>query len=150
MEPGKGMIISGVSVSGVDLNPGDCVWILDESRNGYVRIEYRNKEFVVPGPSVVSCPVPAPDLKSLREIDDCFGRGTGCFREVHKSDRHWFRLLRCRRHGALFLEDTRGGVGVYTGTIIIADADEDPETIWRRYHDMPDDWLNYLGIVHWQ
>jgi hypothetical protein len=147
MEPTRGLVVSEVEDGGARLRPGDPVWILAAAAGGKLPVEHANARLEVPMGAVVPCPIAAPALAELRGLDDCFGRRWWRFSVVHASKQHWFRLLRCRRHGALFLEDARGGVGVYTRTIYVGRSDEDPETIWARYHAMSDDWLNWQRIA---
>ena len=149
MEPKRGMIIRDITGRNLVLRAADYVWILGPPEEGCVLVEKKNKQEKIPGQAVVDIPVPVPDIKELRKKDDCFGRSDKHFKEVYRSEMHMFRLLRCKRHGKLFLEDTRGGVAMYNRLILLADDDtnESPETIWSRYHSMPDEWLKYLCIA---
>ena len=149
MEPKKGMIIRDINGRNLTLRAPDYVWILSPPENGHVLVEKKDKQEKIPEHAVVDTPVPSPDINELRKKDDCFGRSAEHFNEVYKSDMNMFRLLRCKRHGKLFLDDTRGGWVMY-GLLILVDDDDakdSPDTIWNRYHSMPDDWLRYLGIA---
>ena len=148
MEPKQGIITREVACSGITLKLADYVWILGMAENGRIPVEYKNHMTTVPENHVIQCPVPRADLDDLRKKDDCFGRPGDYFTEEFNSERYWFRLLRCKRHGRLFLEDTRGGIAMYTRMILVTSTDEDPETIWNQYHSMSDDWLNHLGIAY--
>lgn len=147
-EPVLGMMISEVSVAGVTLKPSEYVWILGTAEKGLISVEHRNVRVALPEGSLLPCPIPAPDINDLRKKDDCFGRPEKYFTEIYKSEQHLFRLLKCKRHGSIFLEDSCGGVGMYTLTILVADPAEDPETMWSRYHSMSDDWLNYQFMAY--
>ncbi len=148
MEPKQGMMTQEVTVSGITLKQADYVWILGRVENGRIPVEYRNNIITIPENIVLQCPVPAPNLNDLRKSDDCFGRSADYFTEEYKSERYWFRLLKCKKHGKLFLEDTRGEIAMYTRTILVTNTTENPETIWRQYHSMSDDWLNYQGRAY--
>jgi len=149
MEPKRGMIIRDITGRNLALRASDDVWILGPPENGYVLIEKKNKQEKIPGHTVVEIPVPSPDIEELRQKDDCFGRSAEHFNEVYKSEMNMFRLLRCKRHGKLFLDDTRGGLAMYNLMVLVDDkySKDTPETIWNRYHSMPDDWLRYLCIA---
>jgi len=149
MEPKRGMIIRDFTGRNLALRASDDVWILGPPEDGYVLVEKKNKQEKIPEHTVVDIPVPSPEINELRKKDDCFGRSAKHFKEVYKSDKDMFRLLRCKRHGKLFLDDTRGGLAMYSRLILVDDenANESPETIWNRYHSMPDDWLQYLCIA---
>jgi hypothetical protein len=138
------MLVEGVASGAVTLKR---VWVLGPAADGRVTIESEGRIVSVPEESIVSCPVPAPRLSELRRLDGCFGESDAHFIEVHRSPEQMYRLLRCREHGRLFLEDTIGGVLMYTRTVLVDDTGEKPDALWRGYHGLSDDWLNYLGIV---
>ena len=147
MEPQRGIVIRQVHVDGKTIDQSKYVWLLGSPSNGVVSIEINNMKHFIPQDAVVSCPVPSPSVDALRTIDECFGKSESHFDVLHKSQEKWFRILRCKAHGRLFLEDTRGGAAIYDRLIMVEDDQEDFKAIWSRYHSMSDDWLNYLGIA---
>lgn len=141
------MLLQAVPTAGATLEAGRPVWIVGLPECGRVAIEADGRPATVPAGSVTESPIPAPSLDALRAVDDCFGRSRRHFVQEHESRECGFCLFRCRKHGRLFLEDMRGGVGVYTRLILLAESSGDPEALWSRYHAMSDDWLNHLCIA---
>lgn len=143
MEPKRVMMIRDITGRNLALRASDDVWILGPPEDGFIFVEKKNKQEKIPEHAVMEVPVPPPDIDELRKKDDCFGRSDEHFKEVYRSDMYMFRFLQCKRHGKFFLDDTRGGLAMYSRLILVDDdyAKESPETIWNRYHSMPDDWL---------
>ncbi len=98
MEPRRGILIREVAArGGMVLKPSEYVWILGAPENGRIPVESRNHRIDVPEGVVLECPVPRPDLDTLRKGGDCFGRPDDHFMVEYKSGRYLFR--RCAAGG---------------------------------------------------
>ena len=81
-------------------------------------------------------------------LDECFFAPPEEFETVHHSQQWYFEILRCKRHGNLFLRDVKGGIAMYERFIFVGqDPDSSYEDIWRRFHWLSDDELNWQGIA---
>ena len=145
MEPRRGLIIRGFDAGTGFLGHDTHVWIHSINEGG-AEIEHKNKFYTVPIDILAELPVPAPTREALLTIDPCFLSDGSAFLEIYSSE-NYFRILQCKRHGVRFLEDHRGGVALYSRLIYIEDPHDSPEAIWKRYHRMSDDWLNFLKIA---
>lgn len=93
-------------------------------------------------------PAPKPTLAQLEKVDPCFGKPPVAFVEWVNDEEKGYRILTCRAHGHVFLEDRRGAEVGTERLIFIGKADESEyESLWRKYHAMSDDALNALGIA---
>ena len=147
MEPVKGMIVEPVMLGGIRVEKGTPIWITAEEPESY-QIEYNQRFYPMPKKLAVKCPVPRPAIDELKKLDSCFGDSEDAFEEVIKDMTSYYRFLRCKAHGNFFLEDTRGGIGMYSRLIYIGQIDHHSfEGIWSKYHYVPDDLLNYMGIA---
>jgi len=136
------MLVRPVTVGGRELPAGTPVW-----SHGGGDIEHRDQHARVDASAFVTLPVRAPSLDAVRALDACFGLGPDAFEIEHADDASYWSIARCKAHGRRFLRDMRGGVAMYESTTLVEDAerDDDPETLWRRYHAMPIDLLFHLG-----
>lgn len=145
MAPTRGLIVKDVATPQRDFRADTIVWVHDRA-GARVDIEYKSRFYVIPADAVVPVPVPAPPDAALLALDPCFLSPESAFEAVHRSE-NYFRLLRCRAHGRIFLEDYRGGIAEYRRLIFIQEPDAPPERLWEKYHHYSDDWLNYQGIA---
>ena len=139
------------SAEGAFLPRGTYVWLLSMTEEGDATVEFQKREVLIPGHMICPSPVPAPPMEKLMEKDPCFARGVERFDLVYKSDDLLFAFYRCKEHGAWFLEDVRGGIGLYSRFIYLADppgqTDIEYEKVWRSFHQRADDDLTLLGIM---
>lgn len=128
---------------------GTTVWQIRTGAVGRVVVEHRGESAEIPVDALRDAPVPAPSIEALLQRDACFAQPTSDFLIEHVSAASWFTIYRCRAHSRRFLEDVRGTVALYSRFILLDEQADDaaPETIWRKYHAMSDDWLNHLGIA---
>ncbi|MCJ7772033.1 MAG: hypothetical protein MUP22_02750 [Desulfobacterales bacterium] len=145
MAPKKGLIVKDHFTSDIYLKHDTHVWVHNQNKET-AEIEYKNKFCIIPSKIVIESPVPLPDKNVLLALDPCFLSDNSAFVEVYTSDKY-YRILQCKKHNTKFLEDSRGGIALYSKLIYIEKPDDEPGIIWEHYHSMSDDWLNYLKIA---
>jgi Lon protease-like protein len=149
------MLVRSLEVGGRRALAGSYAWNLGPASDGRVLIELRGTRLhgvtaAVPQDALRDCPVPAPALEQLCRLDPCFALPVEDLVTEEINRELQFTLLRCKPHGRLFLEDLRGSIAMYTRLILVEPAAAEQESsaeIWRRYHELSDDWLNHLGIA---
>jgi hypothetical protein len=145
MQPIRGVLIREASVGRYSLPPDTPIWIVS-TRGESREVEYRDARGVLPANHVAESPVRRPTEAQLRSLDTCFGLPESAFTRVFVDPEHLFEVQRCNAHGMLFLRDTRGTIGLYERTTLLKpEESSDWVTIWSRYHQMSDDWLNLEG-----
>jgi hypothetical protein len=145
MEATRGVLLRGASIGRHSVAPGTAVWIV-ATRGELREVEYRDARAVLPANDVATSPVARPTEAQLRRLDKCFGLPEEAFTKVHLDAEHLFMIQKCKAHGRLFLRDTRGTIGLYERVTLLKPEDsEDWLTVWSRYHQMSDDWLNLGG-----
>jgi hypothetical protein len=145
MEPTRGVLIREASIGRYSLPPDTPIWIVG-TRGESCEVEYRDARGVLPTNCVVQSPVVRPTEAQLRSLDACFGLPDSAFTTVHVDPESLFVVEQCNAHGMLFLRDTRGTIGLYERiTLLKPEESGDWVTIWSRYHQMSDDWLNLAG-----
>lgn len=138
-------MLRAVEIAGAAVPAGSHVWLLGVSGDEW-EVEHGTRRGRVPRPAILECPVARPSLERLRALDACFGRDRDAFAEEHVDRQRYFTILRCKAHGALFLDDTRGTLAWYGRITLLDPADgDDWQAIWVRYHALSDDLLNHLG-----
>ena len=92
--------------------------------------------------------MPAPRIEQLKMLDGCFGLDDNAFEMVLKETDKYYRFLRCKAHGQLFLEDGRGTAFMYSRLIYVGDlGNSSLDHVWTKLHGMSDDMLNYLCVA---
>lgn len=111
-----------------------------------LEVEYRDRRGTIPADALVAYPVKGPTVEELRKLDLCFGLSDDAFDVEHRSQEHFYAILRCRAHGRRFLRDTRGSFAWYSRTTLLRDDDDGPpDDIWAKYHWKSDSWLMLEG-----
>jgi hypothetical protein len=145
MEPTRGVLIRDACIGRYSLPADTPVWIVG-ARGESLEVEYRDAHGVLPTSHVAESPVRRPTEAQLRSLDPCFGLPEDAFTKVHVDPENLFAIERCNAHGMLFLRDTRGSIGLYERiTLLKPEESDDWVTIWSRYHQTSDDWLNLQG-----
>jgi len=144
------LTVESVSLNdGQELKAWSYVWQLAQEQGGMVAIEHRNREYQIPGRCITGVPVPAPSVERLCSLDPCFAEIGKNFIRVYRDEDRLFAVHRCP-HGNHFLEDVRGGIGMFILWIFLGSlADQSAEgleALWDKYHHMPHDAVFYLGI----
>jgi len=147
MEPVRIFIPERIVVGSSSINGSSHAWLLEKDEQRSV-IEFNNKRYAIPNDSYCSSPVPAPDGDVLERLDSCFLKPMDHFEAIVSSKENYYRILKCREHGKFFLEDYRGGIAMYHRLIFLGESlDGTPSQIWKRFHAVSDDELNYLRIA---
>lgn len=150
MEPVRVLIVEPVTLKdGQELKPWSYVWTIGQAQGDRVTIEHRNREYRIPGRCVAEVPVPPPSMEQLCAMDPCFAEVGKDFTEIYRDESRLFSVHRCR-HGNHFLEDVRGGVGMFIIWIFLGSLSDQStgslEALWSQYHKMPHDAIFYLGL----
>ena len=150
MEPQRVLIVEPVPLkNGLELSLWTYVWKLTPSQNGFISIEHRNREYQIPAQCAVDVPVAPPLKKQLCSLDPCFPMIPTGFEEVYVNETSYFTVHRCP-HGNYFLEDVRGGIGMFSLWIFLGPVENQEadcwESFWTKFHYLPVDAIFYLGI----
>jgi len=147
LEPVRGLTVELFALEGKEIQRDTHVWIMGREPDQW-HIEYKDKSYSVARHLVVECPVPRPLIEQLRTLDGCFGLSESAFDEVLIDRDNYYIFMRCKQHGKLFLDDTRGTSVWYSRLIYVGDlGNSSYDHVWSKFHDISDDMLNYMCVA---